>query len=386
MRTLTTTLALLLAALTGWLGCGSTIVGGTGGSASAGGVGGSAASTTGPTSTSSAHASSASSASSGGTGGGQGGTGGGQGTCSAGEKLCDGNCVTVGDPMYGCAQTGCAPCATYPNASPACVAGACALGACDTGFKNCNQVDANGCEADILTDPENCGACGSACVIPHATATCSDGMCLVPEGCGGSGWVDCGMDTSDCVNLLYDPMNCGACGNVCPSQQECDEGVCALVCPKGTANCAGDPQGVCATMLGTNKNCNFCGDTCGLANAISQCEPNNAPPPGPDYVCTLQVCNTGWANCDMIASNGCEQNTSTDASNCGSCENVCPSGPHGTPVCNGGACDMVCDPGFMDCNNVASDGCEVDVDTDPNNCGACGHQCATPACSGGTCM
>ena len=99
----------------------------------------------------------------------------------------------------------------------------------------------------------------------------------------------------------------------CHGQQECQQGVCGLICAKGTANCPGDPPNVCATMLGTNKNCNFCGDSCTLANSTSQCGPDSMPPPAPDFVCTLQMCNAGFANCDMVATNGCETNTQTDA-------------------------------------------------------------------------
>ncbi len=271
----------------------------------------------------------------------------------------------------------------------ACVNGTCALGACDTGFKNCDQKDSNGCEANTTNDPANCGMCGSACTVPHATASCTNGSCGV--GTCDSGWTDCNNDPTDgCeANLQNDPLNCGACGTMCAGQQECQAGQCGLSCAKGTANCQGDPPDVCATMLGTNKNCNFCGDTCNLPNATSNCDPNSAPPPAPGYVCDLQQCNAGFANCDMVASNGCEVNTNTDSGNCGSCGNVCPSGPHSTAVCNNGGCGIVCDPGYFDCNNNPSDGCEVNGNTDTNNCGGCGDACttpnATPACMGGKC-
>ncbi len=47
---------------------------------------------------------------------------------------------------------------------------------------------------------------------------------------------------------------------------------------------------------------------------------------------------------------------------------------------------MACDPGFADCDRVASNGCEVDTRTDNANCGACGTGCAAgQVCSGGVC-
>jgi hypothetical protein len=58
-------------------------------------------------------------------------------------------------------------------------------------------------------------------------------------------------------------------------------------------------------------------------------------------------------------------------------------------------CDCVpaptCAPGTADCNQIADDGCEVNLENDVNNCGACGHSCGQTgcvgqgACSSGTC-
>jgi hypothetical protein len=66
----------------------------------------------------------------------------------------------------------------------------------------------------------------------------------------------------------------------------------------------------------------------------------------------------------------------TDPDNCGACGVECGDG-----VCQGGIC--VCPPGTTDCGN---DGC-VDTQTDADNCGACGNGCdgATETCEAGTC-
>ncbi len=52
-----------------------------------------------------------------------------------------------------------------------------------------------------------------------------------------------------------------------------------------------------------------------------------------------------------------------------------------------GACALfACDFGYGDCNGDYSDGCEVDLSADTNNCGGCGFTCGANApCNGGLC-
>jgi hypothetical protein len=162
-------------------------------------------------------------------------------------------------------------------------------------------------------------------------------------------------------------------------------GQCGLVCPKGFADCNHDPSDGCETVLGTDANCGFCQDTCALPHATSHCQVMGGTP-----VCNLLGCADGWANCDMVAVNGCEANTNTDANNCNACGNHCASGAHSTPVCASGVCRIVCDPGYADCDGDASNGCEVHTDGDTANCGTCHHACssnhATESCVAGLCQ
>ena len=51
-------------------------------------------------------------------------------------------------------------------------------------------------------------------------------------------------------------------------------------------------------------------------------------------VCGLGMCNAGFADCDNNAGNGCEVNTNTDKNNCGGCGKVCMNGNS----CSNGAC------------------------------------------------
>jgi hypothetical protein len=194
------------------------------------------------------------------------------------------------------------------------------------------------------------------------------------------GWTDCdGNPKNGCeANLPNDPFNCGQCGTVCPSGQPCITGSCEISCGpnKDHAQCPGDPPNSCATLLGTNKNCNFCEDVCALANADSQCTPMNN-----GWVCKLVQCNTGYTDCDMNPANGCETNTFNDPKNCGSCGIVCGANEN----CGGGFCS--CIPGFADCNMMQADGCETDLSTDAMSCGSCGNACAAGhACVAGMCQ
>ena len=365
----------LSAMLGAWMGCASS---GTTTTNTISGSGGSLSGT-------GSHATGSGTAATGGAGGAPG-TGGSTPGCLADEKTCAGMCVKLSDPTYGCGTTSCGACATVPNAQATCSQGVCVLGTCADGFKNCDGNDGNGCEANIKTDPLQCGACGSACMVTNAVPSCVMGVC---------GILSCMPGKTDCDNnpingceadLQNDPKNCNVCGNVCPVNETCQMGMCGLHCPKGKADCNMSSTDGCETPLYTNANCAFCGNTCALPNSNSSCDMMG--------VCNLGMCNPGFQNCDAQFANGCEINVTTDASNCGSCGNMCPSGPQATAVCNNSGCAINCDPGYWDCDNNPTTGCEVHVDQDVNNCGVkgagCGHMCvtpnATPTCTGGACL
>jgi hypothetical protein len=48
------------------------------------------------------------------------------------------------------------------------------LATCSTGYGNCDNLAANGCEANLETSAANCGACGNACDLGE---TCQSGTC-----------------------------------------------------------------------------------------------------------------------------------------------------------------------------------------------------------------
>jgi hypothetical protein len=78
----------------------------------------------------------------------------------------------------------------------------------------------------------------------------------------------------------------------------------------------------------------------------------------------------------------------TDLSNCGACAMPCSTN-NITPSCVAGSCSSgVCATGFADCNgDKQKDGCEVNTQTDPANCGGCTIACASgQSCVAGACV
>jgi hypothetical protein len=199
-----------------------------------------------------------------------------------------------------------------------------------SGYFDCDNNPNNGCEVAISADPNNCGSCGHVCFAPNAVSSCSGGGCVIAE-CS-PGYADCNRIYSDgCeVNVQSNVTNCGSCGTVC-------------VVFNGTPSCQGGG-------------------------------------------CHIAGCNAGFADCDNNYNNGCETNVSSNTVNCGACGVVC-SAPNATSACTGGGCSIAsCNVGFIDCDHVYVDGCEVNVSSDVHNCGSCGIQCqVTQSCVGGSC-
>jgi cytochrome c peroxidase len=73
--------------------------------------------------------------------------------------------------------------------------------------------------------------------------------CMAPlEQCG-----------TTCVNLVIDPMNCGACGRVCDAVESCEMGTCiSAMCPLPLAPCGQ----LCVDFANDPMNCGGCGHVC----------------------------------------------------------------------------------------------------------------------------
>ncbi|MEZ4389605.1 MAG: discoidin domain-containing protein [Polyangiales bacterium] len=154
-------------------------------------------------------------------------------TCDASFGDCDGNlsngCETdTRTSVAHCGACGRA-CAARPNSVASCAAGACAY-TCAAGFADCDGNPSNGCEVDTRTSAANCGACRRACSVSNGTAACVASACVVAS-CA-TGFANCDNNAANgCESTLaQDRANCGRCGNACPGGQSCYAGLCSVTC------------------------------------------------------------------------------------------------------------------------------------------------------------
>lgn len=216
------------------------------------------------------------------------------GECSPPNTWCAPDiCTDLMNDKFNCGACGnmCPP--TPPDAGPpppqmkyVCEQGECGHLICENNWADCNNnIDLDGCEADISSDPKNCGACGKACAPGQP--------CIFrPEAYA----YECGCRSNEtscngvCIDLLSDIYNCGACGNICPTPAN------------GVASC--------------NKG--FCEDSC----------------------------LPSWGDCDNDSRNGCETNLLVDARHCGGCGTPCDTAA-GQPCINGRCLMVECDAGLV---------------------------------------
>ncbi|HET9934278.1 MAG TPA: hypothetical protein VFQ35_26430 [Polyangiaceae bacterium] len=106
--------------------------------------------------------------------GGAGASGAGEEPCSSGRHRCENACVS-NSAVESCGAA-CTPCPTPHNGHATCDGNACGV-SCDVGFTACGLL----C-ADLRTDHENCGGCGSDFVC-SADEVCQAGSCVSVSGC-----------------------------------------------------------------------------------------------------------------------------------------------------------------------------------------------------------
>lgn len=251
-------------------------------------------------------------------------------------------------------------------------------GACEKGFADCDGLAANGCEAQVAKDPNNCGTCKTVCTGADGNSpTCVDGVCGV-SNCTAP-MADCDGDGTCETNTTTSVDHCQFCGQKCVianATATCALGCQIDECSSGFENCDGIPSNGCETPLNTSVNCGSCGAACALANATASCTSGT---------CALTKCSPGFDDCDKLSDTGCESNAQTDPANCGTCGTKCSA----NQVCQAGKCIVSnCTPPTANCDANPAD-CETNTDTSVAHCGFCNNPCNLPnanaGCSGGKC-
>lgn len=197
----------------------------------------------------------------------------------------------------------------------------------------------------------DCG--GKTCAADEVcvSGTC---QCAPPKAYCGSG----------CVDITTSNTHCGMCDKACVDKETCSEGKCVAPCPTGQTRCGG----VCVDTSSSASHCGGCGKACVGAESCSA------------GTCSLK-CEFPNKNCS-----GKCVNIQFDANHCGDCGKVCPSGTKGTGNCTSGSCVLTCDPGFGNCDDIATNGCEVNYASSDAHCGSCFKACATTeTCLSGKC-
>jgi sulfatase modifying factor 1 len=204
------------------------------------------------------------------------------GGCSTGTKKCDGKCVAISDPTYGCGDTSCdaSDCPDPGAGTLVCEGGACSVGTCGVDTKQCGNKcvpldENNGC-----SDPSDCTACASyeSCLGTPTSCTCrADDV----EACKGQA---CGTAVNNCQETIDCPNTCVAPAALC-SDNACIE--CSV-----PADCPGPGSNVCARATCTNQKCGYTTAPSGTTCPGGSC---STTLPG---ICVRPAVNAGTASID----------------------------------------------------------------------------------------
>lgn len=164
----------------------------------------------------------------------------------------------------------------------------------------------------------------------------------------------------ECVDLLSDPGNCGACGSSCQNGVACGGGVCGGPIDGSLDGKPGDGSNLDGQLADGPSSDGQSGD----GSSVDGSKLDGSASDGNSGDACIPPFNT--------------------AAHCGACNIQCVGVNHVCSASDGGfACGPFCtDPLFPDeCAGMC-----VDLQNDPTNCGVCGKSCASGICTMGLCQ
>ena len=242
--------------------------------------------------------------------------------CSGGTTLCDEACVDLLlDPDH------CGACDMPCPEGEVCSQGMCAL-ECGGGTVQCGEICTN-----TDDDPDHCGMCDNACdPAANALPVCAEGVCaIVCEVDYGN----CNLDDTDgCeAHLLTDPNNCGKCGLVCPDGGSCVEGICSSTGDKVVFVTSELYTGNLGGLAGADMKCQTLAQAAGLSGTFMAWLSDSTDSPATRFIQSQDAYRL--VDGTLVASDWADL---TDGS-LGAAINVTETGaavPAGTTTCGGG--------------------------------------------------
>jgi hypothetical protein len=164
-----------------------------------------------------------------------------------------------------------------------------------------------------------------------------------------------GIVTNGCeVNLKTDDNNCGKKGNQCTNGRSCTNGECK--CSSGLTYCkTGNNTFSCLDPYNSNQ---YCG--CNESAVGQNCLKDN-------QFCTAGGCATQCAGITTLCKGACIDKSATHVASCN-------------------ATSITCESNYADVDGKVTNGCEVNLKTDNDNCGSKGNKCTNGRmCTNGSC-
>ena len=214
---------------------------------------------------------------------------------------CGANLVCRGGSCVSCtAGQACQPTNPCKNGQTSCTTGS--MVCVETTNKGAGTLCGAGqsCAAGVLTLPAMCNAAGTCAA---ATQQCPSGTCNT----SGTDCATCPTGQTSCANgckdLTRDVLNCGACGNPCPTPQPgtgiavCSSSTCSISCNAGYLECVPPNTGMCQQGAWDFEDMTLGGWR--IVNSPSAAEKvgisGQVPPHSGKYTFGIQINATGFA-------------------------------------------------------------------------------------------